>query len=228
MEINPRTSKKALLATFGLILLAIVLAFFAPEEKTLGSYIRLIYIHAAVTMVGLVMFAVSGLLGVVYFVGLLAAKNPIINKFAGRIVTWSSSSQLTAILFWTASVSLGSISAYLTWGGSWWVEPRLRVALFILVLGFVIYQLRQMVEDKALRAGLNISLPAISVLMLTTTGKLVHPNNAFAKSDSVEIKLFAALITLVFAIVAVILTQIFSKSEQRSNASVELAAYKDI
>jgi len=213
MEFNPRRRRTVLSVTFGLILIAVILALIAPEEATLGSYIKLIYIHAAVTWVGMVMFVASGLLALLFLLSKLASgKSKGVSGPSARdsLVTWSSASQATAIIFWLTSVSIGSFAAYLTWGGSWWEEPRLRVALFILVLAVAMYQLGRMLSDKLTRAVLNLSLPASAALLLFATGKLVHPNNAFAKSDSFEIKLFAGLIALVFVFVAINSTILFN------------------
>ncbi|MEW6172465.1 MAG: cytochrome c biogenesis protein CcsA [Bacillota bacterium] len=197
---NPR--KKSFLALLALILSAVVLALIAPEEKTLGQYIRLIYIHAAVTWVGLSMFAVSGVFALLSFMAALAPEKEKAQKAKDLLIDLSSAGQSTAIVFWTASAALGSVAAYLTWGGNWWIEPRIKVALFILILALFIYQLRQMTGKKFLIAGLNLSLPLLILLLLSVTGKLVHPHNAFTQSDSIRMKLFAALITLVFVVAA--------------------------
>lgn len=204
MEFNPKKRKQALLAIFGLILLAITLALVAPEEETLGSIIKLIYIHAATTWVGLLMFAISGVLALLFFVG---------RKSQANILSWSSASQLTATIFWMGHVTLGSVAAYLSWGPGWWVEPRLRVALFILVLSFTAFQVRKTINSKAQAALLNLSLPVAAFGFLAATGKLVHPDNAFAKSDSAEIKLFAGLITVVFLAVSYLSTRLLFKKE---------------
>ncbi|HEY3375092.1 MAG TPA: hypothetical protein VGK02_08535 [Candidatus Aquicultor sp.] len=224
MGSKPARSKKALIATFGLILLAVILALIAPEEKTLGSYIRLIYIHAAVTWVGMLMFAISGLYALLLFFGFLLDKSAA-HGIKDVVVAWSSASQVTAIWFWTASVVLGSFAARLTWGGNWWIEPRLRVAAFILVLAFVIYQLRQMIANVMFKAALNLSLPVASVILLASTGKLVHPNNAFAQSDSIEIKASAAIITILFAIVSVISMRLLITREHQRGNDLELAGF---
>jgi MFS family permease len=223
MELNPRRRKKALLITFGLIILAIVLALVAPEEKTLGNYIRLIYIHAAVTWVGMAMFAISGLLGLFYFAGLLIPSGPFAKKVTG-ILTLSSASQSTAVLFWTASVIMGSYAASFTWGGRWWIEPRLRVAVIILLLAVVAFILRSIAQSAPVQAGINFGLPVVSVLLLVKTGKLVHPNNAFATSDSFQIKLFVGLITLVFVAVAVNSTRLFIAGLNEKEASPKLVS----
>lgn len=225
MEFNPRRRKTVLFVTFGLILLAIILALFAPEEETLGSYIKLIYIHAAVTWIGLVMFAVSGLLAMAYVINNLLLRR---SKEKENVVDWSSASQTTASIFWLASVTIGSITAYFTWGNSFWMEPRLRVALFILVLAFAVYQAGQMVSNTLLRAVLNLGLPVSIVLFLSSTGKLVHPNNAFARSDSPEIKLFAGLITLVFLTVAVNSTVLFKDRLRTLRADTGFADNPDV
>ncbi|MEW6184001.1 MAG: hypothetical protein AB1500_12655 [Bacillota bacterium] len=198
MQRTLNTRKRSYAISIALILFAVALALLAPEEQTLGRYIRLIYIHAAVTWVGLSMF---GLSGVFAFLSFFAGLRP--DKAKGQnlkdiLTDLSSAGQSTAVLFWAASVALGSVAAYLTWGGNWWIEPRIKLAVFILILALFIYQLRQMTGKSSLLAGLNFGLPLSILLLLSVTGKLVHPHNAFAQSDSVRMKLFAALITLLF------------------------------
>ncbi|HZD60079.1 MAG TPA: hypothetical protein VE439_06455 [Anaerolineae bacterium] len=223
MELNPKRRKKVLLVIFGLVSIAIILALIAPEEATLGSYIKLIYIHAAVTWVGMLMFATSGVLALLSMARMLVSRKYKDSSAKDALVDWSSASQSTALHFWATSVLIGSTAAYLTWGPDFWsMEPRLPVALFILVLSFAVYQLGQIVTDKMMRAALNLGLPSFATLLLLVTGKLVHPNNAFAKSGSFEIKLFAGLITLVFIIVAATSTVLFNAKLKRDSAEVEL------
>lgn len=220
MKSNPKRQKIALLATLGLIILAVVLAFVAPEEKTLGGNIRLIYLHAAITWVGLIMFVVSGLLGLFYFIGFLAPGKSAIQRVKDTLVTWSSAGQSTATVFWVGHLTLGAIGAYVIWGGTWWHEPRLRVATLILLMAVVTVLARSIVENKSLWAALNFGLPALAFLLLLKTGKIIHPNNAFAASDSFAIKFFAGLITLVFVVAALALTSVFTSilREQEAKA----------
>lgn len=174
------------------IALAVVLALIAPQEKTLGGYIRLIYIHAAVTWIGLALFAIS------FFAG---AGHLINNKLIGA--NWVDGFFGNALYFWTASSVIGSVAAYLTWGPAWYMEPRSSMALEILVIAAVVFLLGPLFKKDALRVAVETAVPAVVFLMLGLTGKLVHPNNAFVTSDSFEIKLFALIITVVFAGVAV-------------------------
>jgi hypothetical protein len=211
MVLNPKRRRKVLFVTFGLIILAIILALVAPEEKTLGSYIKLIYVHAAVTWVGMLMFVVSGVLALAALVLTPLLRNKTSRMDEARIVDWSSAAQRTAIDFWATSVIVGSIAAYFTWGSMFLqMEPRIQVALFILILGFAVSLLGEMFSARAMRAVLNLALPVSGVVLLSITGKLVHPNNAFSNSESFEIKLFAGLIAFVFLIVAINSTVIFN------------------
>jgi len=211
MVLNPKRRRKVLFVTLGLIILAVILALVAPEEKTLGGYIKLIYIHAAVTWVGMLMFVVSGVLALAALVLTPFPRNISSKVDDTSIVDWSSAAQRTAIDFWATSVIVGSIAAYFTWGSLFLrMEPRIQVALFILILGFAISLLGEMFSAGAVRAALNLALPVSGVLLLSSTGKLVHPNNAFSNSESFEIKLFAGLIAFVFLIVAINSTVIFN------------------
>lgn len=176
---------------FAFIAVAVVLALVAPQERTLGGYIRLIYIHAAVTWVGLALFAASFVAG--------GANLLIKDKAPAK---WADSLFVNAIFFWAASSLIGTVAAYLTWGESWYFEPRTRAAFTILVVALIVYVVGPMMESHIVRMSLQTAVPALVFLLLALTGKLVHPNNAFLKSDSLEIKLFALIITLVFLGVA--------------------------
>ncbi|MHB0977092.1 MAG: hypothetical protein ACYC1U_07840 [Candidatus Aquicultorales bacterium] len=176
---------------FAFIALALELALIAPQEQILGGYIRLIYIHAAVTWVGLILFVAAFVAGVVYLVAPRLVK-----------VNWAEAVFGNAMFFWAASTVIGTIAAYLTWGDAWYMEPRTRMALIILVLALVAFISGPMVQNDKLRIGMQAAVPVVVYLLLLVTGKLVHPNNAFVKSDSIELKLFALIITIVFAGVA--------------------------
>lgn len=177
---------------FAFISLAVTLALVAPQERILGGYIRLIYIHAAVTWVALALFAASFISGATHL--------PAAEKAPAR---WADAFFGNALYFWGASSFIGSIAAYLTWGEAWYLEPRTRMAFIILALALVVFTAGPMIKREVLRVALQTAVSAVIFLMLALTGKLVHPNNAFLKSDSLEIKIFALVIMLVFAGVAV-------------------------
>jgi hypothetical protein len=216
MDFKSRMRKNAIPVTIGLLVLAIVLVLIAPEEKTLGSTIKIIYIHAAVVWVGLISFVLSGIFAALFFIT-GSDKTSKGEQLKSRMLFRSSGIQLTAIIFWTTSVIVGSIAAYITWGGNWWIEPRLKMAVYILAMAVVAYQVREIVKSDAVRAAVNLGLPVSVFFLLAITGKLVHPSNAFAQSESLLIKVFAALIAIVFAGIAINITPLFiSKARERA------------
>ncbi len=176
---------------FAFASVAVILALVAPQERVLGGYIRLIYIHAAVTWVGLALFAASFVAG---------GANILVKDRAPA--KWADSLFANAIFFWAASSLIGTVAAYLTWGEFWYLEPRTRAAFAILAVALLVYIIGPMMNSQTLRMSAQTAVPAIVFVSLALTGKLVHPNNAFLKSDSLEIKLFALIITLVFLGVA--------------------------
>jgi hypothetical protein len=210
----------AIPVTIGLLLLAVVLALIAPEEKILGSAIKIIYVHAAVTWVGLASFILSGIFALLYFFT-NSNKDNAGETAKSRMLYRSSGIQLNAIIFWTASVTIGSIAAYITWGGNWWIEPRLKMAVYILAIAIVVYQVRELVKSEVAKAAVNLALPASVFTLLAVTGKLVHPNNAFAKSGDVTIKIFAGLITIVFICVAFNITPLFISKARREASQTD-------
>jgi hypothetical protein len=220
MDLKSRMRQYAIPVTIGLLLLAVALALVAPEEKTLGSAIKIIYVHAALTWVGLVSFALSGIFALLYFLT-SSGKDNAGETTKSKMLYRSSGIQLNAIAFWTVSVVTGSIAARITWGGNWWIEPRLKMAVYILAIAVVIYQVRELVKSEAIKAAVNLALPASVFTLLAVTGKLVHPNNAFAKSEDVTIKLFAGLITIVFACIAFNITPLFISRARRGASQTD-------
>jgi hypothetical protein len=190
------------------------------KRQTLGSAIKIIYVHAAVTWIGLASFVLSGIFALLYFLT-SSNKNSTGGTAKSTMLYRSSGIQLNAIIFWTASVTIGSIAAYITWGGNWWIEPRLKMAVYILAIAIVVYQVRELVKGEAMKAAVNLALPASVFTLLAVTGKLVHPNNAFAKSGDVTIKLFAGLITIVFACIAFNITPLFISKARRGASQTD-------
>lgn len=87
------------------ILLAILLIMLAPEDKTLGSMQKLIYLHGALIVTGLFLFSTAGLIALI---SLFRSSSTLSFLFAF---------EKTAIIFWVAATIVGDVASQLVWGG---------------------------------------------------------------------------------------------------------------
>jgi len=56
-----------LLIIAGLVLLALLVTWLSPAEETLGSSVKLVYLHGALTWVAIITYTLAGLFGLIYF-----------------------------------------------------------------------------------------------------------------------------------------------------------------
>lgn len=112
---------------FVTILLIAVLAVFGPEEKSLGSNVRLVYLHGAWVLTAEIAFiaaALAGLLGLVLRRDLFHA--------------WSAALGRTGIIFWVTYLPLSLLAMQSNWNGLFLAEPRFRLAMIFAVTGILL------------------------------------------------------------------------------------------
>jgi hypothetical protein len=87
--------KSPLVSFFLIVLAIIILALFGPEEQSLGSNVRIVYLHGAWVLTAEVAFAFAALAGLI---GLVARK--------GSFHTWSAALGRAGIIFWVTYLPL--------------------------------------------------------------------------------------------------------------------------
>lgn len=154
-----------------LIVLALMAIFLvAPNEETMGSVQRIMYVHIAVAWLGLLGMVVVAAMGLMYL--------------ARRGLTWDHAAQAAAEQGWlccTLTLVTGSLWASEAWNTWWTWDPRL-TSVFVLWLIYSGYLLmRANVEDPQRRARLGavvaifgaIDIPL--VVMATRWFRGIHP-----------------------------------------------------
>lgn len=175
---------------------AFLLVWLSPAEKTLGSYVGLVYTHGALTWVGLVIYASAGLLG---FAHLVSGRN--------LFYLWSSATQRTAILIWGCNILLGILGMRLVWGGIIWSEPRLVGALLIFLLSVGVYLIAASVERAKVTSALNLSVAVALWASLMGLRKVFHPVNPIRGSLDPMIKISFGTIVLIFLLISIQITR---------------------
>jgi hypothetical protein len=104
-----------------------ILAVFGPEEKSLGSNVRLVYLHGAWVLTAEIAFIAAALAGLL---GLILQRD--------FFHTWSAALGRTGIIFWVTYLPLSILAMQSNWNGLFLAEPRFRLAMIFAVTGVLL------------------------------------------------------------------------------------------
>lgn len=167
-------------------------------EQTLGSAVRLIYIHAALIFVCLILVTAVGALGLLY----LATGKEV-------FLAWSYPTKLTTISFWLVYLATSFLAMKLTWGGIVWGEPRLLLGSAIFFVLVAVYLLSSVVSAPKLISFFNLLMGGVVWVLILRVPSVMHPsNNPIRSSSSLPMKLSTLAILLLFLAAAFQLTRL--------------------
>ncbi len=162
-----RDRKKAWLRIAVLLVVAGVWALLlAPQERTMGTTIRPVYLHVAATVAGLTMLYVTAGLGLVRTAGFL----PRLDGWLRRL--WAG-----GVVMFGLGFVLSLLAAQVAWGGIFWAEPRVRASVGVLAVGMIVWAVAPRVTKMAAGHLLwPVGLAAI-MAMLANAQRIIHPES---------------------------------------------------
>ena len=167
--------------TVGVIAL---LAFFGPEEKSLGSNVRLVYIHGAWVLTAEIAFIFAALAGLL---GLLLRRD--------LFHTWSAALGRTGIIFWVTYLPLSLLAMQTNWNGLFLAEPRFRLAMIFAVTGVLLQLGLWMFSIPWLTSLANIFYIIVLRVIFAQAQYIMHPppSPIFNSGNYVIIGFFVSL-----------------------------------
>lgn len=167
--------------TVGLIAL---LAFFGPEEKSLGSNVRLVYIHGAWVLTAEIAFIFAALAGLL---GLLLRRD--------LFHTWSAALGRTGIIFWVTYLPLSLLAMQTNWNGLFLAEPRFRLAVIFAITGVLLQLGLWMFSIPWLTSLANIFYIIVLRVIFAQAQNIMHPppSPIFNSGNYVIIGFFVSL-----------------------------------
>jgi len=146
------------------VLTTAALTALGPEEQSLGSNVRIVYLHGAWVLTA------EAALGLSAFVGMLG-----ILFRRDRLHAWSAALGRTGLFFWVAYLPLSVWAMQANWNGLFLGEPRFRVAVIFAVVG-VLLQVGLMLLARPVFTSLFSVLFFVALrIMLSQAGYLMHP-----------------------------------------------------
>jgi len=180
---------------FWLFLTIFAIAFFTnlgPAEHSLGTHIRIVYLHGAWVWASITIFFLSALCG---GMGLITRRN--------TFHCWSNAFGRTGLFLWITYLPLSLWAMLSNWNGLFLAEPRWRLALVFAISGVLLQIGLSLANKPVLTSLLNIVYFISLVAALQNTSSVMHPASPILNSDAWKIQVFfggLVLLTLLAAL----------------------------
>jgi hypothetical protein len=164
----------------GITLLLIgTLTIIGPAESSLGTHIKIVYLHGAWVWASLAAFFAAGICGAM---GLLTKKDSYHN--------WSQAFGRTGLIFWITYLPLSLLAMQSSWNGLFLAEPRWRLALVFSIAGILLQAGLTLADKPVLTSALNLGYFAFLVIGLVQTPNVMHPASPILNSDAWHIQIY--------------------------------------
>jgi len=172
---------------FTTVIVIALVAFFGPEEKSLGANVRIVYLHGAWVLAAELAFAAAALAGVIAFI----TKRDVFHR-------WSAALGRTGIFFWITYIPLSLWAMESNWNGLFLSEPRFRLAVIFAVTGVLLQLGLWIIDVNWLTSLANIIFIVVLRVIFSAAVNVMHPppSPIFSSGNFVIIGFFLALIAL--------------------------------
>jgi hypothetical protein len=209
--LKPKTVPLAFFAVLAVISIA---TLFGPEEKSLGSNVRVVYLHGAVVLAAEFTFIAAGLTGAA---GLLAHYIQSLSRHENTFHRWSAALGRTGIVLWLVYIPLSLWAMQANWNGLFLSEPRFRFALNFAVIGIFLQVGLWIVNQPVLTSVANLAYILTLRIALANASNILHPPpSPIFSSGRWNIILFFVGLNLLAWLAAYLLTRWFLKLEIKS------------
>jgi hypothetical protein len=161
-----------------IVVAAVILVLIAPEEKTLGSGIKVIYIHVASIWTGMVGLLFAGVLGI-----------PVLFSANKNLQAWAHTVSWVAVGSFAVGVILSQIAAKINWGAVFWNEPRMIASLLFLTVALLVQIVNSWIPWYRLRGLLSTFLATFLMWSILGPPLVLHPKSPIRESPSLGIQL---------------------------------------
>jgi hypothetical protein len=172
------------------LLAIVVVTALGPAEKSLGTNVRVVYLHGAWVWAAMITILAAAVVGLA---GLIARHN--------SLQYWSRALGRTGLVFWVTYLPLSLWAMQTNWNGLFLAEPRWRVAMVFAVGGLVLQIGITLLENPAWAAALNLAYALILMYVLQTTDQVMHPGSPIFGSGAWRIQVYF-IVLLVLTLLA--------------------------
>ena len=196
--------KSPLTLFFITIIVIALLASLGPEEQSLGSNVRIVYLHGAWVMTAELAFIAAGMAGLIA----LISRRKVFHQ-------WSSALGRSGIVFWVTYLPLSLWAMQANWNGLFLAEPRFRLAVIFAVAGALLQLGLWLVNMDWVTSLSNLLFIVALRVVFATAENVMHPppSPIFSSGNYAIIGFFLALIVLSL-VASYFLTRVFLKTSE--------------
>ncbi len=156
------------------------LTFISPAEQSLGSHVRIVYLHGAWVWAALVTLWLMGI---------------ILQRTSLHI--WSRAFGRIGMILWVTYLPISLWAMQANWNGLFLDEPRWQIAVVFAVSGILMQVGLSLLEKPIWASICNLFFVSTLVPVLTYTQEVMHPSSPIFRSESQNIQgFFMALLGL--------------------------------
>ena len=183
-----------------------LLALLGPEEQSLGSNVRIVYLHGAWVLAAELAFIAAGIAGLIA----LITRRELFHS-------WSAALGRTGIVFWVTYLPLSLWAMQSNWNGLFLSEPRFRIALIFAVTGVLLQLGLWLINTNWVTSLANFVFIVVLRVVFATADNVMHPppSPIFNSGNFTIIGFFLALIVLTL-LAAFFLTRWFLTFSQKT------------
>ena len=173
-----------------------MLSILGPSEASLGTHVRLVYLHGAwvwTALFGLGSAAVMGTLG------LLLRRD--------SLQRWSIAFGQAGMMYWIGYLPLSLWTMQANWNGLYLAEPRFKVGLDYAVIGLLLQLAILVLHDSRTGSALNLAFAIALAWSISSAEQVLHPSSPIFSSDSISIRIFFLLLLLASLLAGWMLTR---------------------
>ena len=175
----------------------VILTFFGPQEESLGSSVRLVYLHGAWVLTAEIVFLAAALAGA----GALVTRKMVLHD-------WSRALGQTGILFWITYLPLSLWAMQANWNGLFLAEPRFRLALIFAVTGLLLQIGLWIMSVPWLTSLANILfIITLRIVFASATYVMHPPPSPIFSSGNTWLIIYFTLLNLLTWVAAFLVTQ---------------------
>ena len=161
------------------LLVLLLVAAFAPLEKSLGSNVRVVYLHGVWVWASLAAFMAAGVAGLLG----LASRREWLQR-------WSLALGRSGLVFWVTYLPISMWAMQTNWNGLFLAEPRWRLALIFSVSGMLLQLGLTLVDRPSWASAGNLAFILVLMIALRLTDNVMHPPSPILDSDAWRIQLY--------------------------------------
>ena len=165
---------------FFITILAIaIFTTISPAEHSLGTHIRVVYLHGAWVWASMGAFFLAAICGAI---GLVTRQN--------KYHCWSAAFGRTGLIFWITYLPLSLWAMQSNWNGLFLAEPRWRFALVFGITGLLLQVGLGLANKPVLTSIFNLFYFVAMVIALQNTANIMHPASPILSSEAWRIQFF--------------------------------------